>query len=196
MTDERILFMKKSTITIIIICVLLICGGFYVFTQNDTQKETELTEVQKIITKDLENDYPKTPREVIKWYNRIVECYYDDDKENEGLEELSLQMQKLLDEELLLVNGGEDYYNSLLTEVAYYESNEMYIVETDVCPTNQVKLITDKEKGDNLAYVTASYFLKIGNNDFSKTYQEFILREDEEGKWKILYMKKGEAWDE
>lgn len=190
--------MKKTKVILIIaVCVCLICGGFYVFMQEDAQKETELTEVQKIITKNLENDYPKTPREVVKLYNRIVESYYETEMENEELKQLSQQMRKLLDEELLLVNTEEEYYNSVLSDIAYYEANKMYIVESDVCASNEVKFITDQSNGDSLAYVNASYFIKRGE-DFAKTYQEFVLRKDEKGRWKILtfYSTEGESWDE
>lgn len=191
--------MKKTKIIVIILaCILLICGVFFVFMQEDEQSETELTEIQKIITKDLENDYPKTPREVIKLYNRIVKCYYGTELENKELKDLCLQMRKLLDEELLLLeaNSEENYYNSVLTEVAYYKQNEMYIVEANVCASNEVKFITDKEKNQNLAEVAVSYFIKTGKKDFLKTYQDFVLREDEDGKWKILHWQEGEAWDE
>ncbi len=191
--------MKNTKIIVIIAaCVLLICGGFFFSMQEDGPSETELTEVQKLITKDLENDYPKTPREVVKLYNRIVECYYGTELKKEELKDLSLQMRKLLDEELLLLeeNSEENYYNSVLSEVAYYEANEMYIVEANVCASNEVEFITDKDKGDKLAEVAVSYFIKKGQNDFFKTYQDFVLREDEDGRWKILHWKEGEAWNE
>lgn len=190
--------MKKPMIIVIIIaCVLLICGRFYISMQNETQTETELTEVQKIIMKDLESDYPKTPREVVKLYNRIVEAYYEIEMEEKELRQLTTKMQGILDDELLMVNSDEEYYNSVLNEIVYYKENEMYISKSDVCASNEVKFVTDKDKGDNLAYVPASYFIKRGS-DFVKTYQEFVLREDENGKWKILafYEIEGEAEDE
>ena len=113
------------------------------------------------------------------------------------LRKLIAQMQGILDEELLMVNSDQEYYNSVLSEIAYYKTNEMYISTSDVCPSNEVRFVTDKEKGDNLAYVSANYFIKRGN-DFVKTYQEFVLRQDENAKWKILtfYETEGEAEDE
>ena len=79
----------KKYIFIIIAGVLLICGAFFFFTKDNGQKETELTEVQTIITKDLDANYPKTPREVVKLYNRIVKCYYSEEKESEECEILN-----------------------------------------------------------------------------------------------------------
>lgn len=39
--------------------------------------------------------------------------------------------------------------------------------------------------GAECAYVTASYFVK-GKDGYTKTYQQYVLRQDEDGKWKIL----------
>ena len=61
----------------------------------------ELTEIQKLITKNLDTNYPATPREVVKYYNRILECFYDDTYTDDELESLADQARKLLDDELL-----------------------------------------------------------------------------------------------
>jgi hypothetical protein len=45
--------------------------------------------------------------------------------------------------------------------------------------------VTDNSNEDKLAYVTASYFVKE-EKKYEKTYQMYVLRKDEEGKWKIL----------
>ena len=187
----------KKYIFIIIAGVLLICGAFFFFTKDNGQKETELTEVQKIITKDLETDYPKTPREIVKLYNRIVECYYSEEKKREDiskeeLKALSKQMLQLLDEEVLLANQEDEYYNFVLDEIKVFEANDTYIVESEVCGRNDVQEVIDPNNGDKLAYVGASYFM----NTLETIYQKFILREDENGKWKILYYMKGEPWNE
>ena len=72
--------MKKIyTFIIAIICIGMVCGAFYYITnkgKNSAQDSEELTVVQKIITKDIEADYPATPREVVKLYNKIITCYY------------------------------------------------------------------------------------------------------------------------
>ena len=72
--------MKKTGIVILTIALIAaICGSFYVVNDKSkraNQKEKVLTEVQRITTKDLDKNYPQTPREVVKFYNRIVKCYY------------------------------------------------------------------------------------------------------------------------
>ena len=67
---------KAKVIIIAIACVCLICMGYFFFAQGNVTTEKELTDIEKVLVKDLKRDYPKTPREVVKFYNRIIKCYY------------------------------------------------------------------------------------------------------------------------
>ena len=40
------------------------------------------------VYKDLEKDYPPTPREVIKYYNEILDCFYNEEATKEEIEDL------------------------------------------------------------------------------------------------------------
>lgn len=84
--------MKKTGIVILTIALIAaICGSFYVVNDKSkraNQKEKVLTEVQRITTKDLDKNYPQTPREVVKLYNRIVKCYYGMQYSDEELDAL------------------------------------------------------------------------------------------------------------
>ena len=114
--------MKNAKYFIIAVaCICLICGGFFFFVQNNQPSEKELTEVEKVIAKDLKRDYPKTPREVVKLYNRIVSCYYGEKLSDKQIEDLADQMLAIMDEDLLLVNEREDYYRSVRTDIEKYQ---------------------------------------------------------------------------
>lgn len=100
--------MKKTGIVILTIALIAaICGSFYVVNDKSkraNQKEKVLTEVQRITTKDLDKNYPQTPREVVKLYNRIVKCYYGMQYSDEELDALTDQALKLFDDELAANN--------------------------------------------------------------------------------------------
>ena len=67
--------MKKTVIVIAAIaCALLLCVGFYnLKNHSGTGEEAkDMTTVQKIDARNLEQDYPKTPRAVLKLYNEII----------------------------------------------------------------------------------------------------------------------------
>lgn len=181
--------MKNAKYVIIaIVCISVICAGFFFFSQNNKESEKNLTEIEKVIVKDLENNYPKTPREVVKFYNRIVKCYYGSETPSkEQVEDLVDQMLCIMDEDLILVNPREEYFNSVVNDINQYKRDKRQLVNTDVCDTNDVKYVTDDKEGEKeeLAFVDASYFMKNGD-DFVYTYQEFVLRQDEAGRWKIL----------
>ena len=194
--------MKNAKYVIIAIaCICVICAGFFIFSQGNQENEKNLTEIEKVIVKDMKNNYPKTPREVVKFYNRIVKCYYGSETPTEKqLNDLVDQMICMMDDDLLLVNPRNAYYNSVVQDIAYYKQNKKQLVSTDVCDSNDVKYVTDDKDGegesDKLAYVDASYFMNE-DGKFGYTYQQFVLRQDEEGRWKILafYQIKGENSD-
>lgn len=180
--------MKKAGIIIaLILCVALICGGFYLV-KNGLGKsggEDELSEVQKVITRDLEQQYPSTPREVVKFYNRIILCYYGEKYSNEEFDALSEQALMLFDDDLAEVNPKAEYQASVLAEVASYASRKRVITKANVCDSKDVVYLTDPDNGDDIAYVTASYFVKE-NNSYDKTFQEYVLRKSADGNWRIL----------
>ena len=191
--------MKKIRLIIIAIaCICLICGGYFLFSQNNTVSEENLTEVEKVLVKDLKKDYPKTPREVVKFYNRIVKCYYSEKLSDKEIEDMVDQMRYLLDEDLLMVNPRDEYYKSVVKDIEDYNSKNKRIVNTDVCDSNDVTYIDDVKDGENevdkLAYVNASYFINT-DGQFTNTYQQFVLRQDDDGRWKILtfYEVEGES---
>lgn len=188
--------MKKTRIVILaIVIVAAICTAFYIVNNNskkESAKEAGLTEIQKITTRNMEKDYPATPREVIKFYNRIVKCYYGRQYSDDELEQLADQALSMFDDDLLKKNEKESYIESVKSDAAQYEEDNKSISQTDVCDSNDVKYMTDN--GDDIAYVTASYFIKNGSS-YTKTYQEYVLRKDDDGDWKILtfYKIEGES---
>ena len=188
--------MKKTRIVILaIVIVAAICTAFYIVNNNskkESAKEAGLTEIQKITTRNMEKDYPATPREVIKFYNRIVKCYYGRQYSDDELEQLADQALSMFDDDLLKKKEKESYIESVKSDAAQYEEDNKSISQTDVCDSNDVKYMTDN--GDDIAYVTASYFIKTGSS-YTKTYQEYVLRKDDDGDWKILtfYKIEGES---
>ena len=168
-----------------LLCVALVCGGFYLVklrTQDrQSNNQDNLTEVQRIITKNLTENYPATPREVVKLYNRIITAYYKEDYTDKELEQMADQVLCLFDEKLLEVNPRASYLASLKADIADYENRSRYIADARVCDTSEVQYVNDGD--DSLAYVTASYFVRE-KNEYTRTYQQYVLRKDGDGNWK------------
>jgi Na+-transporting NADH:ubiquinone oxidoreductase subunit NqrC len=180
--------MKKIVIWIVaLLCVAVVCGGFYLVKirseQNQAKDKTELTEVQKIITKDLESSYPATPREVVKFYNRIITAFYKEEYTDEELSQMADQVLALFDEDLLESNSKDTYLASLQADIEDYAERSRYIADSRVCESDEVGYVQDGD--DSLAYVWSSYFVRE-KNDYTRTYQQYVLRQDDAGNWKIL----------
>lgn len=184
--------MKKNirNIMIAVVCVAAVVGGFYWMTQREADKaadEVELTEVQKVITKDIEGNYPATPREVIKTYNRIISCFYNQKYTEDELYALGDQARLLFDEELLENNPRDTYFENLKADIEDYAANKRTIASISISSSNDVELKTID--GAECAYVESAYFIKESDS-FNRTHQMYLLRKDEDGKWKIVAFQK------
>lgn len=191
--------MKKALRYIItgVLCVVVIVGYYYYLNHKKgvsvEDAIIEKTEVEKILEKDFEKDYPSTPREVLKNYNRIITAYYNEEYTEEQFVELALMARELMDEELLELNPEDAYFADLRYEVANYRDIPKTIVSSSVSDSNDV--VYKVVKGYQCAYVDTYYFCKEGT-DFSRTYEKFVLRKDEAGDWKILAWKLREPEEE
>lgn len=188
--------MKNVRIVIIaIVSIVVICGGFFLFSQNrNSGNPDELTELEKVLVKDLEKDYPKTPREVIKFYNRIVQCYHMEGTKKEELGKLVDQMMLLWDADMLAKNSREEYYATVVSDVELYKQNKKIITSITICDSNDVIYKTDDRNGDKLAFVDTTYFVNT-NGQFANSYMRFGLRQDAAGRWKVVgvTLKEGES---
>lgn len=181
--------MKKALKSIIIAFIMVaLVGGYYYYLTNrevkTSEDNVEVTELDKVLSKKLDNAYPPTPREVVKFYNRIIECVYGDQYDDTQLEQLMGQARKLLDDELLENNPTDTYKANLLEEVTYYKENTQTIIQTRVCNSDEVEYETID--GKKCAYVKATYFVKDGKGKFERANESYLLRKDESGNWKIL----------
>lgn len=175
---------RLRTVLIGLACVCLVVGYYYYLSNKDASETADVTEVQKVVLKDLSgSSYPPTPREVIKFYNRILCCYYNEDYTDEEFKQLADQALLLMDAELADNNPAQQYYMQVESEVENYRSNKRKINNASVCDSNEVEYATIG--GEECARVAASYFVR-DNGGFTKSNQDYVLRKDSEGKWKIL----------
>ena len=193
--------MKKtiSAVVAAVVVIALVCGLFYYVTlrsKPSAEDHVELSKVQKLTTSNFEINYPATPREVVKVFNKIMTCFYNEDCTEEELEKLVEQAWILFDPKLQENNPLDVYLTTVKAEIAEYKERGRTISQSDVCASNDVKYKTDGT--DKLAYVDASYFVKE-SKQYTNTYQMYVLRKDAEGRWRILVfyqIKKEKAKDD
>jgi hypothetical protein len=185
MTRKRV-----GAIVVVVIIAVLIVGAFaFVAYRNPkTVEDTpEVSELDELLNQNIEANYPATPREVLKLYNRYLLCLYGtdgDDLTDDQRLGLSTKMRDLYDEELLAANTEEENLSNLTAELEAFRADGKDMIKANVSDSNDVEYID--VDGASGALVDASYFIRSGSKDFSRTYQEYLLRKDADGNWKIL----------
>lgn len=178
---------KRIIATVVGMCILaaVVISAFYILTkrQDKSSESVAGSETEKIIAKDLKNNYPGTPREVLKIYSRITKCIYNETVSQEQLKQLAGQIRVLFDEELLSANPENEYMEDLQSEVNEYKEQKKSIVSYVVQKSSSVNKST--VEGKEYATILATYMVKE-KNSYVKSYEEFILRQDDKGRWKIL----------
>lgn len=179
---------KIGIVFLALLCTVLVCGSYWLLKSKirvHPDEAGDMTKMEKITTRDLDSDYPSTPREVVKFYNKIILSFYKEDYTDEQFDQLLSQARALMDDELLENNPLDTYKSAVEDEIANYKSRDREIRQSSVCDSDDVLITTDPDKGDDLAYVTSTYFVKE-KKEFTRTYQMYVLRKDDQGRWKIL----------
>ena len=168
---------KVKTAVIIVILVALV-GGYYFYLTNvgKDEEQTVVTAVQDVLLRNLENDYPPTPREVMKYYSDITKCLYNETYTEEQLEQMADKLLALYDEELAANNPRDQYLMSL--------KNDYTIENYTTSKSTDVEEYT--HEGRKCAKIYCTYTVKSGA-EYKTSKQVFILRkETETGHWKIF----------
>jgi LPS O-antigen subunit length determinant protein (WzzB/FepE family) len=174
----------KGTILIIVLMALVI--GYYFYLSNYQKKtdETVVTAVQDVLLRDLDTNYPPTPREVLKYYSDITKCLYNEKYTEEQLEQMADKLLALYDEELAENNPRDEYIKDLKNDVSDFTKNGYSIVSYTTSTSTDVEEYT--YDGRQCARLYCTYSVKSGA-DYKTSKQVFVLRkETETGHWKIL----------
>lgn len=179
---------KTALLTFVVIICLAVIGGIVVYyrymkkQQEKVTTNTPATEVEKLITKDLETAYPKTPREVIKLFCRINQCVYNKELSEEEFSSLVEQLQTLYCQELKKQNSVEKMEEKLSKDADMYRKDNKKIVNYTIEESDNFQYKTVQEK--EMVYLKYSYFMREGSK-YSTWNQSAILAK-EENKWKIM----------
>ena len=148
---------------------------------KDAKKNTE---AQNILAKDIDRNYPATVREVVRLFSRISKCYHNEVISEEEFAGLVEMQRKLFDEEFLNNNPLETFTNNLSAEIEAAKARAYVMATWRV--QKQSSVVTWQDGDNNFASIVASYTMNAKEEGYTRTYEEFLLREDENGRWKIV----------
>ena len=92
-----------------------------------------------------------------------------------------------IDEELKQKNPGESYLQAVEEDISVFAKEGKTISNVALEESNEIEY--RKVKGRECAYVDVVYYLKIKNKGKTKSErssQTYILRRDDDNKWRIL----------
>jgi ABC-type oligopeptide transport system ATPase subunit len=173
-----------TVITMLVIAMAILSFYFYWSYRTSSLDEVsveDMTEVQKLLNKDLELYYPETSREVTKLFGSMMKNLYDNISDEER-EALAIKIRELYDEEFLAANPQESYLKNLYSDVASWKAvnrriSAFHLVKEDL--EQQVEL-------DGVKYATEHISFTIQESGkFTETWK-VMLRQDGNKKWKVL----------
>jgi type II secretory pathway pseudopilin PulG len=179
--------MKKSTTKVTIIIIILVAAviGYYSYLSNKSHEQrtdSNMTLYQSTISRDLTNDYPPTVKEVMKYYNDVMKCFYTQDCTDDEIEELGLKVRALYDDDLLAENDTESYLDRLKSDVSEFKSSKRSITSFSVPASTSVVNFTSD--GYDFARIICGYNIVEGGVS-TEVKTVYLLRRDENKRWKI-----------
>lgn len=179
--------MKKKTVVLTCIIMLAIAGlvGLYAFLTDRAHKNAStptLSTVQLVLARDLQNNYPASVKEVVKYYTELQKCFYNEEYTEEELDALGMKARELFDDELLAANEVGVYLQQLRADISSYKTNKRRMTSAMVGASTSVFYF--EEDGFKWARIHCGYTIteKLFNNTVGIMY---LLRQDDNKQWKI-----------
>ena len=180
----------QNPIVVGIVMALLavfIIGGFFLVRSiglKNLELKKSKTEVEKLMELNLDDNYPGNAREVLKVYNRILKCCYNEELTDEQIKKLAEQNQKLFDEQLLEKNPLDQYVEKLKKDIKDYKDKKTTIANIAIQDLAEAE--REERGGYKFCNLLVSYIVK-DTKGLKTTNEKYYLREDDKGRWKILF---------
>ena len=172
-----------KSVVLVVLGAVIILGIYFLFTRNkksDKEENYQLTVVDEITTTNLQKNYPADARMVVEFYGKIMRTLYRETYTEEQQMKMLDVLAGIMDDELMANQPG--FYQSMRSEVAQRKKEDYSIVAYVVqnAEPNVVKV-----DGSKMCNIDCLFSLRHSTVTTASYYQ-FIMRQDDEGKWKIL----------
>lgn len=184
--------MKKTGVVKIVVIAFVLAAivlTFFLYqghrTRQQTQTEAVATVVQSVLMRDLKHNYPPTPKEVVKYYAEITECFYNESYSDEELLELAAKIQELYDADLVANKTQEQYIEDLKKDISKMKQEKYTIASYEVSASTDVEYFS--QDGYSCARLYCTFNMRKGGaTGRAPSLERFLLRQDEDGHWKIM----------
>lgn len=180
----------KGAIIFAVLAAMLLGYYFYLSNHNKAVQESTaqdvITPVQNVLLRNLEADYPPTPKEVVKYYSELTQCLYNEELTDADIEKLGERAKELYDEELNENNEDGQYLLDLKADIENFNAQSIRVSSYALPASTDVDYFT--EDGRECARIHCTYSIRQDSN-LIYSREIFVLRQSEDGRWKIL------GWD-
>ncbi len=181
---------RRNPTRILIVLVVLAIGvvGLFFYISNYSKvvaegKQNRMTPVQEVLSRNLETNYPPTPKEVVKLYSEITRCFYGEEYTDDELIKLALFSRQLFDDELVANQTDDQYLSALRMDIDSWKKDGKVISSYSVSQSTDVNEYT--YEGRQWAQLYCLYSIRMGTN-MAPITERYLLRKDDRGHWKIL----------
>ena len=139
---------KYARVTIAILIMAALGVGYYYYLSNRqprqdaTQQSLVNEQLAQLKTKNIEQNYPESVKEVVNLFMRISKMYYTSSVSDEDLGILASQARLLFDDELKSKQTDAEYLESLKQDIADYKKVNRYISDFKLEGSSNVKYKT------------------------------------------------------
>ena len=168
-----------------LVLIGLVLGYFYYLSVRkggDESDEVEISPVQEVLLRNLDKSYPPSPREVLKYYGQLVQCFYGEEYTEEEFEQLAAKVMELYDDELAGNQTPEQYLENLRWDVDQWKEKETKVSSYSLPSSTDVDFFT--EDGYSWARLYFGMNLRKGTQ-LDVINAVYLLRKDDQGHWKI-----------
>ena len=148
-----------------------------------SEENQENSKIDNIILKDLENEYPASVREVVKYYYKVLRAMFNGEATDKQVVQLIDKERTLFDKELLKKNEYSEFVKGRNEELKQYKKSGVKLLKFVIQDNDEVKYWQNNKA--EMASIKAHIYM-TGKKAYKDIYQEYVLRKDSKGRWKIL----------
>lgn len=172
--------------TAMVLLFVIVGLGYYTYLNNRAKNNRDVkktTEEEQLLNYDFVNDYPKTVRETVKLHCRYLKSVYSGVYSEDELFTINKQIRQLFDDDLLEYNSEEKQLQGLKDDIKLYDESKRKFLSYTLTEASQIEYNTENDR--EYAKMKVTIGMRVDTVPVSAD-EEYILRKDAEGRWKIL----------
>ena len=178
---------KMLTMVVAISVVIVLSYVAYEKKQSEkavqSEEKTAISEIDNIIMKNLEEEYPASVREVVKYYYKVLQSMFNGEASEKQIVKLIDKERALFDDELLKKNEYSEFVKGRNAEIKQYKRKKIKLLKFVIQDSDETKYWQNNKA--EMASIKGHIHM-TGTKSYTDIHQEYVFRKDDEGKWKIL----------